>query len=137
MSTKATLYTFTEDVEDFEGVSDGDIMEAYLPNTIKIIYHGALAWKTKLTKVTMPSSLKEIGDDAFAGTESLQEDIVLPEGLETIALEAFAGAGAKNGITIHIPSSVTSIGENAFADVAHIYYNGTATGAPWGALAMN
>lgn len=137
LSTKATLYTFTEDVEDFQGVTDEEIMEAYLPNTIKIIYPGAFAYKTKMTKVTMPSSLKEIADSAFLGDINLQEDIVLPEGLETIAQEAFAGAGATKGIAIYIPQSVTSIGVNAFAEVAHIYYNGTATGAPWGALAMN
>lgn len=29
--------------------------------------------------------------------------------------------------------SVTSIDDRAFDGVSHIYYNGTATGAPWGA----
>ena len=31
-------------------------------------------------------------------------------------------------------SGITS---NAFKDVEHIYYNGTATGSPWGAKAVN
>lgn len=36
-----------------------------------------------------------------------------------------------------IPDSVTSIGYQAFNNVSHITYNGTATGSPWGALAIN
>ena len=36
-----------------------------------------------------------------------------------------------------IPNSVTSIGEDAFYLVTTIYYTGTATGSPWGALSVN
>ena len=38
---------------------------------------------------------------------------------------------------IKIPNSVTTIGGGAFRDVKNIEYNGSATGSPWGALAIN
>ena len=36
-----------------------------------------------------------------------------------------------------VPNSVTTIGNQAFYDVRHIEYHGTAEGAPWYALSMN
>ncbi|MBR5982765.1 MAG: leucine-rich repeat domain-containing protein, partial [Bacteroidales bacterium] len=39
--------------------------------------------------------------------------------------------------TVTIPSTVESIGENAFYRVRNIIYNGSATGSPWGALTVN
>ena len=36
-----------------------------------------------------------------------------------------------------VPDSVETIGYNAFEGISHIYYNGTAEGAPWGAEAIN
>ena len=35
------------------------------------------------------------------------------------------------------PDGVESIGDEAFADVPHIYYHGPANGEPWGANEMN
>ena len=43
----------------------------------------------------------------------------------------------KWSLNISIPKSVTSIGQNAFYKVPHIYYSGSASGSPWGALAIN
>ena len=36
-----------------------------------------------------------------------------------------------------IPDTVTSIEDQAFQEVPHISYSGTASGAPWGALSIN
>ena len=68
-----------------------------------------------------------LGNNIFSACDGLDSVIIPNEG-------AF-GDGCENPVTI--PSSVTSIGEGAFYKVPHIYYNGTATGAPWGALAIN
>ena len=38
---------------------------------------------------------------------------------------------------VYIPKSVTSIGNNSFKNVPHIYYKGTASGANWGAISIN
>lgn len=130
-----SLYTYESSVTTITRVNDA--IEVYLPNTITNIGEGAFAYLDTLEKITIPTSLKSIGPGAFATTINIKEDIILPDGLETIGDEAFADAGINNSIAIHIPSSVTLIGENAFGGVAHIYYNGTATGAPWGAQAMN
>ena len=53
----------------------------------------------------------------------------------TIGFKAFEYC---TGLTsVNIPSSVTSIGKNAFLRVKHIEYHGRATGSPWGAKTMN
>ena len=66
---------------------------------------------TSATKITFPSTVKIIKTNAFSGYTNLT--------------------------SITIPNSITQIGNNAFRDVPHIYYSGTATGSPWGALAIN
>jgi hypothetical protein len=52
---------------------------------------------------------------------------VLPEGLITIADEAFSGNNYYDIITITIPITVKSIGENAFwgKKISEFIYNGT------------
>ena len=45
--------------------------------------------------------------------------------------------GCLSLTSVTIPDSVTEIGKDAFYDLPYIEYYGTATGAPWGAKAMN
>ena len=50
------------------------------------------------------------------------------------------GIGAFDGCkltSITIPNSVTSIGGGAFYGVLNIAYNGSISGAPWGARSVN
>lgn len=63
-----------------------------------------------LTKVFMPSSIENIGDDAFARCYNLNA-VILLDGLQTIGKNAFFETKLT---TIEIPSTVTSIGEKAF-----------------------
>lgn len=65
-----------------------------------------------LKEVTLPSTLKSIGQDAFA--ESAVETLNLPEGLETIAARAFTECSNLKEVTI--PASVRVIGSEAFKD---------------------
>lgn len=68
-------------------------------------------YRTDITSVFIPSSVTTIGDWAFSDC---------------------------TGITnIDIPSTVTSIGNSAFNGVKHVTYSGTASGSPWGAVAIN
>lgn len=60
--------------------------------------------------LVLPASLREIGDEAFYGDESVDE-VVIPEGAESIGERAFADSGVQK---IHIPESVTNIADNAF-----------------------
>lgn len=64
-----------------------------------------------LSRVTLPSTLREIGDEGFYQNYSM-EAVVLPEGLEKIGDSAFLGCKAMNHI--NIPDSVTELGASAF-----------------------
>ena len=74
-----------------------------------------------------------LGNNIFSACDGL-DSVIIPNTVTSIGEGTFA---ATHMSSVTIPSSVTSIGEGAFYKVPHIYYNGTATGAPWGALAIN
>ena len=65
----------------------------------------------KLEHITFFEGLKEIGSAAFWGCQKLAE-ISLPEGLEWIGDDAFGECSLSS---VRIPSSVKSVGTNAFA----------------------
>lgn len=64
-----------------------------------------------LTKVTIPSTVTQIGIEAFSHCKNLEE-VELSEGLETIGDHAFSYC--EKLISINLPSSVTTIGDCAF-----------------------
>lgn len=72
---------------------------------------GAFRNCERLGLVYLPSSLQSIGAEAFAGTSNLKS-LDLPTSLLTIGDEAFTLSGLNY---IVIPQSVTSIGDFAFA----------------------
>ena len=61
--------------------------------------------------LVLPPALKTIEEEAFYGDTSLDE-VVLPEGLESIGKKAFAGSSVKK---INLPASLTSIADDAFS----------------------
>ena len=66
-----------------------------------------------LISITFPSSVTEIGKDAFNKCSTLKE-VVLNEGLKKIKFNAFSGCSSLESITI--PTSVTEIAFMAFKD---------------------
>ena len=103
-----------------------------IPEGVTTIGVEAFDGCTSLTAVTIPSSVTEIGDHAFwnvpavvtlhpenIGTWFQNNDaireVILAEGVKTIAAEAFLGCSALESITI--PASVVEIGENAFSNL--------------------
>ncbi len=64
-----------------------------------------------LKTISFPSTMKEIGEDAFryAGLES----VILPEGIETLCKRAFSSCADLK--TVHIPSTVTTFEGDVFS----------------------
>ena len=79
----------------------------------------------KLTTLTLPNSVTEIGDLAFNGCTNLKLT-ELPDGLTKIGSDAFKRC---TGITLaELPGGVTEIGQSAFYDCTGI----TLTALPGG-----
>lgn len=66
----------------------------------------------KLTIVTLPNSLKTIGDHAFSGCTEL-EQVNIPEGLSEIGAYAFEECDSL--VVLYLPENITSIGEKIVA----------------------
>ena len=64
-----------------------------------------------LSSITLPATLKSIGEYAFSHNNELSE-VTIPEGITTIGNGMFAGSNELKSITI--PNTVTSIGDKAF-----------------------
>ena len=64
-----------------------------------------------LTSVTLPATLRTIGDRAFFGCSFLTE-VVIPEGVESIGNQAFQECA--HAATLRIPSTLKLIDQNAF-----------------------
>lgn len=121
---KVEYYTF-ERCESLRSVT--------LPNSIVTIEESAFEYCSKLRSIELPSSVKEIGKRAFIGcsleelpniqgVEVINEQafaglnltlVRIPEGVKKIDINSFFGCNRLAQLTI--PSSVESIGENAFA----------------------
>ena len=86
-----------------------------------------------VTKLTIGEGITSIPYAAFVYGLTL-DSVILPSSLNIIEKEAFGMCVNLTEITI--PNSVESIGSNCFVSCSNlitIYYNGTATGSPWGA----
>ena len=158
--TELTSVIIPKNVTDIGNSAFADCTEltsVEIPSSVASIRYRTFKGCTSLTSVEIPSSVTSIVDEAFLNCESLTS-VTIPDSVTTISASAFGncpsltsvtipdsvtsiGNGAFNGCTgltsVTIPDSVTRIGEAAFNNVPHIYYNGTATGSPWGALAIN
>jgi hypothetical protein len=78
------------------------LREVHLPEGLVSIGRYAFGFCEKLGTINFPSTLRSIGDGAFAKTAL--EEIALNEGLETIGDYAFSGEKALRSITL--PSTV-------------------------------
>lgn len=110
----------------FEGKDDGkfnNVENVVVEEGITSV--DGFAFLSKLKSVSLPSSLKRIGFDAFSDCRAL-ETVTMKEGLETIEACAFF---CNNSLKeIYIPDTVTKIGQQAFdgctsAKTVHISKN--------------
>lgn len=72
--------------------------------------------KTKITSVTIPSTILSIGSEVFSGCDLLTQ-VNFSEGLQTIGAEAFYGCAIEELI---LPESVTKIGQRLFSDCENL-----------------
>lgn len=92
-------------------LAETQISTIILPAALKNISSRAF-YKSSITSINFPETIEEIGDYAFAETESLTGNIIIPNNVTTIGNNAFQNS-YFNG-TLHIGESVQSIGEYAF-----------------------
>ena len=87
------------------------ITSVTIPSTITEIGTGVFAHCIYLKSISLPSSLTKItGRGAFYGTHSLKE-IILPDALTEVGMEAFWGSGISS---LTIGSNIQSFGSCAF-----------------------
>ncbi len=87
--------------------------ELYIPSGVQFLERYCFSSNEFSSIVFAPNSeLIKIGEWVFYNNWRLSEPMVLPEGLLTIASEAFSYCSSMPAITI--PSTVTTIGANAF-----------------------
>ena len=86
-----------------------------IPNSVKKIGEGAFDSCTDLTSVTIPNSVEEIGDYAFAGCTGLIS-LTIPNSVEEIGDYAFYVCTGL--ISLTISNSVKKIGDDAFGGCA-------------------
>ncbi len=147
------------EIADNEWDTDGNVMIAVLPPSIKRIGQAAFYNCGALRKVYVPNMVNEIDSSAFANCAALESfafpqstteisfqtffgcssltNVSLPEGLREIQFQAFGNCAALK--TICIPASVTTIDARAFEgctalhDIYVGFAEGVVPGAPWGA----
>ena len=68
-----------------------------------------------LITMTLPNSVRSIGEGSFSGCYNLTGTLALPNSLVSIGSDAFSGCYSLTG-SLTIPNSVTSIGDWAFGD---------------------
>lgn len=94
------------------------------------IADNAFESNTTIISVTLPESIKKIGNRSFYNCVKITE-ITLPSNLISIGAECFYGSGIKE---ITIPKSTLTIGLNALKGFDTVYYySDYITGSPWGA----
>ncbi|MDO5295149.1 MAG: leucine-rich repeat protein [bacterium] len=122
---------------------------AAVPAKITAVAEGLFAGCENLQTVGLyagtqenPPVLTSIGAGAFENCRKLELSAIPGlkvnsqyHGVTSIGDRAFKGCESIAFLTV--PDEVSSIGDEAFADVQHIYYQGTAEGQPWGANEMN
>ena len=83
-----------------------------IPISVKTIGDSAFAYLTELKSITIPDSVSYIGQEAFRGCKSLTS-ITIPDSVTTISAAMFRGC--KSLTNIVVPDSLTSIESIAFA----------------------
>lgn len=105
-----------------------------IPNSVTKIGDMVFYKCKSLEKITIPENVTSIGQSAFAGCRGITE-LEIPNNVTTIKQWAFSNCVSLNKVSI--PDGVSFVGDEAFCNVPYVYYDGSASGQPWGALDSN
>ena len=92
------------------GVTDQTLPRYILRSNTRGLF-GTFSGCSLMTRVTLPDSLRNIGDNAFYGCSSIK-NLTLPSGVNYIGSSAFSGCASLASLTI--PDGVTAIGSSTF-----------------------
>ncbi len=84
---------------------------------VSIIGPGVFEFNPKLTNVTIPDNITQIGSFAFEGCVNLS-NVTFANGLGNIGANAFSGCTNLTSVTI--PATVTNIGSQAFSGCSRL-----------------
>lgn len=87
--------------------------EVHLPSSVQIIGNLSFAWNSGLKSFSSGSGLRQMGSYALLKGESLTE-VEIAEGLENVGACAFGACPVLETLTL--PSTVTVVGSQAFAE---------------------
>lgn len=85
--------------------------------------------RTNITSITLPSSLKHLGNGCFDNVKTLTS-IELPENLETIGQAAFRSCTELTSITPFLPQNITNIGKLAFYNCSKLQSSNNSLSLP-------
>lgn len=108
--------------------SNCDMLQSVtISGTIKRVPSGAFSYCANLQMLSLPNGLETIGDESFAGVGSWDApnlNIILPDSINTIEYAAFTDSSLK---ILYIPRNIQEIDESAFdgASIKEIYFEGT------------
>ena len=88
------------------------ITELSLPDSLREIGDSAFSYCKSLTSVSLPAGVESIGMSAFSGCEQLTA-LTLGDSLQRIGDGAFSGCGI---VSVSLPESLESLGSGAFAN---------------------
>ena len=109
----ADWFTNTVPWKDYK--NSGEITRVIIHEGVTSVSTKAFVSCESLEYAFIPSSMKDI--DGFTACSSLKS-INLPEGLETIGIQAFCDCDSLKTVTI--PSSVTTVGRDAFEECENL-----------------
>ena len=136
---------------EFINIKELDLSDSKFKNIPNRFFH-----HNKLETLILNDTIESIGNEAFNGSYHLN-NIVLPKNLKKIGSLGLQDIGKLGNITsldfrdtqlvilysgslksnaslkIYLPTTVTNIANYTFGSNTTVYYNGKATGAPWGA----